>query len=82
MKLRRLSPEITVHFLDQRTETSPVHYAIEDDQGRQVGECWVAYRGKFGSSLQETWVLSNILVEPEYRRQGWLRRTWETLRSM
>jgi hypothetical protein len=70
--------------LDPRIEAErfPIHYAIEDDQGCRVGQCWVAYRGKIGSSLRDTWVFANIRIEPEYRRQGWLRITWETLRSM
>jgi hypothetical protein len=58
--LRRISPKIAVHFLDPRLETSLVHYAIENGEGRRVGECQVAYRGDFGSSLQHTWVLANI----------------------
>jgi hypothetical protein len=71
-----------MHFLDPRQETYPIHYAIETDSGCRVGQCWVVWRGKFGSSLQDTWVLSKIWIEPEFRRQGWLRNTWETLHSM
>jgi hypothetical protein len=82
--LKRIGPKLPIHCLDPRIEAErvPISYAIEDDQGCHIGECLVAYRGEFGSSPQNTWVLAKIWIEPEFRRRGWPRRTWAMLRTM
>lgn len=60
---------------------SPISYRIVDDRGRSVGEYRIAYRGSSGWPLSNRWVLTSIQIDPAFRWQGWLRRTWEKLIS-
>jgi hypothetical protein len=70
-------------FFDERDD--PVEYAIIGEQGQCVGECHVIYNYDWTSDygycpiLCDMWVMSQVWIEPEFRRQGYLRRAWELL---
>lgn len=60
----------------------PRSYQIFNDQGRWVGEYRIAYRDSrecWPLPLSNYWALTRIWIDPAFRRQGWLRRTWEKL---
>jgi hypothetical protein len=69
-------------FFDERDEA--VVYTINDDRGQRAGECRVVYRwstciGDMRPEFCDVWVMSHVWIEPEFRRQGHLRRAWELL---
>jgi hypothetical protein len=50
-------------------------YIIADREGRALGGFVVRWR-KY-TDVPHHWALVWIWIAPDYRRQGWLRRTWE-----
>jgi hypothetical protein len=56
---------------------------IADEAGRAIGGFVVRWRGDYyppeTPDWAKGWALTWVWIAPPYRRQGWLRRTWQTL---